>query len=58
MFWSFKNWDYVENTFPLVGEGGGVRGPCRVHPHLDPPPSRGRIILGNFMVRLAAGRHG
>ena len=21
-----------------------------VHPHLDPPPSRGRIIVGNFAI--------
>jgi hypothetical protein len=27
------------------GRGGGPR---NIHPHLDPPPSRGRIVLGNF----------
>jgi len=32
---------------PLVGEGG-VRGHTISDPHLDPPPSRGRIILSNF----------
>jgi hypothetical protein len=32
---------------PLVGEGGD-EGARHDHPHLNPPPSRGRIILGDF----------
>ena len=42
---------YVEITrfspSPLAGEGGG-EGAYIIHPHLDPPPSRGRIIVRNF----------
>ncbi len=33
---------------PLVGEGGG-EGAGPVHPHLSPPPSRGRIVGKIFM---------
>jgi len=33
---------------PLVGEGGGEGGIYFAHPHLNPPPSRGRIMLRNF----------
>jgi hypothetical protein len=35
---------------PPVGEGGGEGETHPVHPHLDPPPSRGRIIVGNFAI--------
>jgi hypothetical protein len=45
-------WIYLENNSiipsPPVGEGGGEGETQPVHPHLDPPPSRGRIIVGNF----------
>jgi len=56
-------WDYVENNSvipsPLVGEGTGEGGPYDIHPHLHPPPSRGRIILANFHGScLPAGRQG
>jgi len=35
-----------------AGERAGVRGAYHVHPHLNPPPSRGRrIILAIFIVR-------
>jgi predicted nucleotidyltransferase len=55
--------DYVENNSvipsPLVGEGTGEGGPYDIHPHLHPPPSRGRIILANFHGScLPAGRQG
>jgi len=35
---------------PPVGEGKGEGEIYAVHPHLDPPPSRGRIIVGNFAI--------
>jgi hypothetical protein len=43
--------DQLENrTFlPLPWrERAGVRGTIRQHPHLNPPPSRGRRIIGYF----------
>jgi len=36
---------------PLAGEGGGEGETYHVHPHLNPPPSRGRLIPVIFMVR-------
>jgi hypothetical protein len=42
----------IENTpiisLSLGGEGGGEGVRHTIHPHLNPPPSRGRIILANF----------
>src|SRR4030042_426524 len=33
----------------LAKAGEGEEGePCHIHPHLNPPPSRGRMMIGNF----------
>ena len=34
-----------------AGEREGVRGGADLHPHLNPPPSEGRKIVGYLMVR-------
>ncbi len=49
-----RPYNQLENSpfFPLPWrEREGVRGDADLHPHLNPPPSEGRRIVGYLMVR-------